>query len=250
MAGALKAAWPRRGAGSTRNPCPKGKCPRRCKDLPAFAAIPRLGPPTPEPLGGAERLGAPANVLLMPGPEGTPVPWRPQGRPGRRGCETRATWERGHWPQARPSAGPCVPGLEKAPYTQHPHGHLPSGGTRGPHEPPLTRSFCWAVRAGTAPARPAQRNPRLAAMRAPRTRAHLADTIAGHRPTGRFCGPHCPARHGLHPPSALWPRPPRSPARVRGRRTQQRPRWAHPTSPHSAATSTGGRRLRARAAAT
>lgn len=152
-------------AGSTRNPCPKGKRPRRCRDPPAFAAYPRLAPPSsPRPSPWAEPSGSrvPANPLLRPGPEGAP------------GLRNEGHLGEGQWQRLDPLQVPESPGLRRHPNTQHPHGHLPSGGTRGPHAPPLARSFCRAARAGTAPARPAQRTPGLAEMRAPRTRAHLA----------------------------------------------------------------------------
>lgn len=163
-------------AGSTRNPCPKGKRPRRCRDPPAFAAFPRLAPPRPppQPLGGAERLGRPRQPPLEARSRGSSSPLASPGPPRAPGLRNEGHLGEGQWQRLDPLQVPESPGLRRHPNTQHPHGHLPSGGTRGPHAPPLARSFCRAARAGTAPARPAQRNPGLAEMRAPRTRAHLA----------------------------------------------------------------------------
>lgn len=181
-------------------PLPQREASTQVQRPASLCCVSSACPPSspPQPLGGAERLGRPRQPPLDARSRGSSSPLASPGPPRAPGLRNEGHLGEGQWQRLDPLQVPESPGLRRHPNTQHPHGHLPSGGTRGPHAPPLARSFCRAARAGTAPARPAQRNPGLAEMRAPRTRAHLAALAPAAAP---------PAASAPPLPSAAWSPP-------------------------------------------
>lgn len=175
-------------------PAPKGSV-RAGAQTPSLCCDPSAWAP-PAPLGGAERLGRPRQRPRCQVQRELQSLGVPRATPGN-GAAKRGPLERVSGSGLDPLQVPESPGLRRRPYTQHPHGRLPSGGTRGAHEPPLTRS---AGRSGRAQRRPAPRNqipgaqrraptspapsPAAAPPAAPAAPTALPGTVSTHPPRG------------------------------------------------------------------